>query len=137
MIELEVVKILIELGSFLPSLGNYFSKSKRKKEISQWLYELGSNIENLAHHFENNQYPSGVCERMRISYDNLNRIVGDAITNKDEEKIKELIGSCIEIEKTYYEYIKLDEFNKTDTVQELFSIAGDILGMADILKYEK
>lgn len=137
MIELEVIKTLIELASSILTLKSFFSKSTRRKEIAEWLYELGSNIEDLAHFLENNQYPTKTCARMSSVYDNLHKIVGDAITNKDEENLKNLIGSCLNIEKTYYDYMNLDEANKTDSVQELFSIAGSILGLADTLKYQK
>lgn len=134
---IETIQIILEIGTSLLSLKSFFINSKRKKEISEWLYELGSNVEDLAHYLENNQYPNNCCQRMTIVYDDLHTIVGDAITNKDEENLKDLIRSCLNIERLYYEYINLDEPNKIDCVQELHSIAGSILGMADTLKYQK
>ena len=134
---IETIQIILEIGTSLLSLKGFFINSKRKKEIAEWLYELGSNVEDLAHYLENNQFPVNCCQRMSIVYDNLHQIVGDVITNKDEENLKDLIRSCLNIERLYYEYIHLDEPNKIDCIQELHSIGGSILGMADTLKYQK
>lgn len=137
MIELEIIKSLIDLASSLLSLKNYFSKSERRKEISEWLYQLGDIIENLAHFLDNDQYPSSTCARIQTIYDNLDRIIGDAIPSKDEENIKNLINSCLNIERTFYEYINLEEPDKVDCVRDLYSISGSILGIADTLRFGK
>lgn len=137
MIELEIIKTLIELTISLLPLSKYFSKSERKKEISEWLYKLGDNIRHLSYYLKNDQYPATTCERMRIAYDDIHEVIGDIVPEKKEESIKELIGDCLNIEKMFYNYMELDEYDKIDCIQELDSIAGSILGMADTLKHQK
>lgn len=134
---IETIKIIIEIGSILLSLKNQFSNSERKKQIADWLYQLGDNIETLAFHFEVNQYPTSTCARMTESHDNLDEIIGNAIVKEKKEKIKDLIGRCLNIEKTFYEYINLEELDKIKCVQDLYSISGSILGIADTLKFQK
>lgn len=137
MIELQIIKTLIELTTSLLPLEKYFSKSERKKEISEWLYKLGNNIKQLSHFLHNNQFPATTCERIQIAYEDIHEVIGDVIPKKKEANIKALIGDCLNIEKIYYEYMRLDEYDKINCIQELDSIAGSILGMADTLKYQK
>ena len=64
-------------------------------------------------------------------------IIGDAITQREEKNLKELLFKTINIEKTYSEFINLEDFDQSTYIQELYSISGSILGIADFLKYKK
>lgn len=134
---LEGISILVSIGSSINQFKNKLFNSNRRKEIAEWVYELGKLVEDLAEYFKRKEYPSQTCARMQHLYQVFDEIVGDAITQKDEEKLKELLFTTINIEKTYGEFINLEDFDQTTYIQELYSISGSILGIADFLKYKK
>jgi hypothetical protein len=134
---LEAIGILISIGSSLKELKNKFSNSKRRKEIAEWTYDLGSIVEDIAIHLNKNEYPHQTCARMAYVADIFSEVMGDAITAEEEIFLKELLQSAINIERTFGEYSSLEELDKTSYVQELYSISGSILGIADSLKHKK
>jgi hypothetical protein len=134
---LEGISILISIGNSLKSLKDKFFNSERKKEISEWLYEIGSIVEDIAISLDKGEYPHQTCARMGYVAETFSDVVGDAITSKEEEKLKDLLYSSVNIEKTFGEYMSLEGFDKTTYIQELYSISGTILGIADTLKYKK
>lgn len=134
---LECLSILINIGSVLNDLKNKLFNTERPKEISKWLYDIGSNIEDIAISLGRGEYPHQTCARMGYIASTFSSIIGDAITKKEEETLQELLNSVINIERIYGEYIQLESFDKTSYIQELFSISGSILGMADTLHYKK
>jgi hypothetical protein len=134
---LESISILISIGNSLKSLKDKFFNSERRKEISKWLYEIGSIIEDIAISLDKGEYPHQTCARMGYIAETFSDVVGDAITSKEEEKLKDLLYSSVNIEKTFGEYMSLEGFDRTTYIQELYSISGLILGIADTLKYKK
>lgn len=134
---LEGLNILINIASSLNSIKNKLFHSERKKEISQWLYDIGSTIEDIAISLGKGEYPHSSCARMGYVAGNFSSVIGDAITEKEEKDLQKLLNETINIEKTYGEYISLEGFDKTSYVQELYSISGTILGLADTLHYKK
>lgn len=134
---LECLNILINIGSSLNNLKNKLFNTERPKEVSKWLYDIGSNIEDIAVSLGKDEYPHQTCARMGYIASTFSSAIGDAITKKEEETLQKLLNSTINIEKIYGEYIHLESFDKTSYIQELFSISGSILGMADTLHYKK
>ena len=134
---LEGISILISIGNSLKNLKDKFFNSERKKEISEWLYQIGDVVEDIAISLEKGKYPHQTCARMGYITGTFSDVVGDAITSKEEEKLKNLLYSSVNIEKTFGEYMSLGGFDKTTYIQELHSISGSILGIADTLKYRK
>jgi hypothetical protein len=134
---LEGIGILISIGNSLKDLKDKFFNSERRKEISEWLYEIGSIVEDIAISLDKEEYPHQTCARMGYIAETFSDIVGDAITSKEEENLKDLLHSSVNIEKTFGEYMSLEGFDKTTYIQELYSISGSILGIADTLKYKK
>lgn len=134
---LEGISVLINIGTSLIGLKKNLSNSNRRKEIAEWVYELGRLVDDLAEYFKRKEYPSQTCSRMQYLYSVFEDIVGDAITQREEENLKELLFKTINIEKTYGEFINLEDFDQSTYIQELYSISGSILGIADFLKYKK
>lgn len=134
---LECLNILINIGSSLISIKNKLMNSERTKEISRWLFDIGLNIDNIASSLSRGEYPHQTCARMQHIAKVFSSVVGDAITEKEESQIQELLDSAINIEKTYGEYIQLGDEDKISYFQELYSISGSILGIADELHYKK
>jgi len=134
---LEGISILINIANLLNELKNKLLNSERRKEICQWLYEIGDLIEDTAISLDKEIYPHQNCSRMQYIVNNFSEVIGDALTSKEEEKLKELLYSSVNIEKTFGEYISLQSFDRTTYIQELYSISGSILGIADTLKYKK
>jgi hypothetical protein len=134
---LEAIGILISIGSSIKELKDKFFNSKRRKEIAEWTYDLGSIVEDIAIHLNKNEYPHQTCARMAYIADIFSEVVGDAITSREEELLKQLLQSAINIERTFGEYSSLEGFDKTSYIQELYSISGSILGIADSLKHKK
>jgi hypothetical protein len=134
---LEGISVLINIGTSLIELKKKLFNSNRRKEIAEWVYELGKLVDDLAEYFKRKEYPNQTCSRMQYLYTVFDDIVRDAITQREEENLKELIFKTINIEKTYGEFINLEEFDQSTYIQELYSISGSILGIADFLKYKK
>lgn len=134
---LEGISVLINIGTSLIELKKNLFNSNRRKEIAEWVYELGILVDDLAEYFKRKEYPSQTCSRMQYLYSVFEDIVGDAITQREEENLKELLFKTINIEKTYSEFINLEDFDQSTYIQELYSISGSILGIADFLKYKK
>lgn len=134
---LECISILISIGTSLNELRNKFFNSNKRKEISEWIYDLGNIIEDTAISLDKGIYPYQNCARMQYVTEIFSDIIGNYITSEEEKKLKELLYSSMNIERTFGEYMSLENFNKTDYVQELYSISGTILGIADSLKYKK
>ena len=134
---LEGISVLINIGTSLIELKKKLFNSNRRKEIAEWVYELGKLVDDLAEYFKRKEYPNQTCSRMQYLYTVFDDIVRDAIAQREEENLKELIFKTINIEKTYGEFINLEEFDQSTYIQELYSISGSILGIADFLKYKK
>lgn len=134
---LEGISVLINIGTSLIGLKKNLFNSNRRKEIAEWVYELGILVDDLAEYFKRKEYPSQTCSRMQYLYSVFEDIIGDAITQREEKNLKELLFKTINIEKTYSEFINLEDFDQSTYIQELYSISGSILGIADFLKYKK
>ena len=133
---LECLNILINIGSSIKDIRKKLFNSERTKEISKWLYDIGSNIENIASELDKGEYPHQTCSRMEYTADNFLSVVGDALGEKEENNLQELLNSAVNIERTYGEYINLEREDKISYIQELYSISGYILGLADTLHYK-
>lgn len=134
---LECLNILINIGSSLVSAKNKLFNSERPKEIAKWLYEIGDIIESIAISLGKNEYPHQTCARMDYISKNVSTVIGDALTEKEEKHLQELLHSAVNVERTYGEYIELENEDKISYIQELYSISGFILGLADTLHYKK
>jgi len=134
---LECISILISIGTSLNELKTKLFNSNRRKQISEWVYDLGNIIEDTAISLDKGIYPHQNCARMQYVAEIFSDVIGDYVTSQEEEKIKELLYSSVNIERTFGEYMSLEDFDKTTYVQELYSISGTILGIADSLKYKK
>ncbi len=134
---LECISILISIGTSLNEVKKKLFNSNRRTQIAEWTYEIGCIIEDIAISLDKGEYPHQTCARMGYIAETFSDIVGDAITSKEEEKLKDLLYSSVNIEKTFGEYMSLEGFDNTTYTQELYSISGLILGIADTLKYKK
>lgn len=133
---LECLNILINIGSSLKGIRKKLFHTERPKEISKWLYDIGSNVEDIAFHLGKGEYPHQTCGRMKYIAENFSGVIGDALTEKEENNLQELLNSAVNIERTYGEYIQLESEDKVSYIQELYSISGYILGLADTLHYK-
>ena len=133
---LECLNILINIGSSIKDIRKKLFNSERTKEISKWLYDIGFNIENIALDLNDGEYPHQTCARMAYTADNFSSVIGDALGEKEESNLQELLNSAVNIERTYGEYINLESEDKISYIQELYSISGYILGLADTLNYK-
>jgi hypothetical protein len=134
---LEAIGILIGIANGIKEIKNKLFNSERSKEVSEWVYSIGNIIEDTAISLDQGIYPHQNCARMLHIADTFSKTIGDAITSKEEEKLKDFLYSSVNIERTFGEYMSLEDFDKTTYIQELYSISGSILGIADTLKYKK
>lgn len=134
---LECIGVLISIASAIENLKNKLFNSDRKKEISQWVYDIGDLIEDIAISYDKGYHPHQSCARIEVIYENFSKVVGDAITEKEEKDLKKLLEFSLNIERMTGEYMSLRDYDKTSYIQELYSISGSILGIADTLKYQK
>jgi len=133
----ETLVVLINICTSIIDLKGKLFNSNRKKELSEWIYLLGNNIEIIADFLKRNEYPYQTCSRMEQVANSFSFIVGNTLSEEDKENLEKLLFSSINIERIFGEYSMLKEENKTTYIQELYSISGSILGIADLLKYQK
>lgn len=133
---LECMNVLIGICSAIRGLRNKLFNSDRKKQIGVWLEELSFIVEEVAECLSRKEFPHKTCARLGYLSEMFPITVGDALTEREEIHVHSLLISAVNIERTYGEYLELNKEDKVSYVQELYSIAGCLLGIADTLKYQ-
>jgi len=133
---LECMSVLINICSAIRDLRSKLFNSERKKEIAAWLSELSAIIEEMAEFLSNKEYPHKTCARMGYLAEMFPNTVGDALTEREEIRVHTLLVSAVNIERMYGEFLDQSKEDKVSYLQELYSISGTLLGIADTLKYD-
>ena len=133
----EILLTLINICSSIIDLKSKLFNSDRKKELSEWIYLVGNNIEVIADFLDDNEYPHKTCARMEEAAYSFSSIIGDTLLKEEKEHLEKLLFSAIQVEKIFAEYSNLKRGDRTRYIQELYIISGSVLGIADTLKYQK
>lgn len=133
----ETLLTLINICTLIIDLKDKFFKSDRKKELSEWIYLIGNNVETIADFLIDNEYPHQTCTRMEEAAYSFSSVIGNTLSKDEKENLQNLLLSAIQVEKIFGEYSNLIRKDKTRYIKELYIISGSILGIADTLKYQK
>jgi hypothetical protein len=133
----EILFTLINICSSIIDVKNKLFNSDRKKELSEWIYLIGNNIEVIADFLDDNEYPHKTCARMEEAAYSFSSVIGNTLSEEEKEHLEKLLFSAIQVEKIFAEYSNLKRGERTIYIRELYIISGSVLGIADTLKYQK
>ncbi len=134
---IQFICTLIEITNGIFSFKEGFKNSSRKKEIAEWLYELGALIDNTAHSLNQNTYPHNNCLRMRGLVDQFPHIFSDIFSKDKIEDLQNKLIQVTEIEKMFGDLSQLSSEDRKTNINELYEISASFMVMGDTLKYSK
>jgi hypothetical protein len=134
---IQLICVLIEVTKAIFSFTEGFKNSKRKKEIAEWLHELGALIDNTASSLDQNNYPHNNCLRMRGLVDVFPHIFSDVFSKDKIEDLQNKMIQVTEIERMFGELSQLSPEDRRNNINELYEISSSFMVMSDTLKYSK
>lgn len=133
---LAFIKTLLDIGSSLIPFIDKFSGSSKKKELTAWLYEIGSLVEQTAFLMKENIYPYAACGRMKILAQDFPDLFSQVLPLDRLKLLHSKLTEVIEIERMYGEYLTLEKPARDISVGKMLETSGVFLGVADVLKHK-
>lgn len=134
MIEIALIKTLMDVAHSVINLSKHFSNKEQKEAIAEWLINVGNIVNEVADKLSNLEYPGGACGKMEVYINKFQSIAGDVLSVEDVSNLMDLLKQVRQIEKIFGKFVHMTQQEQSNNISLLREISGKLIAHGEILR---
>lgn len=134
MIEIAMVKTVVDISSSLINIASRFSNKEQRDLISDWMLDVATLVKDVADTLERNDFPHGACATMKVYVEKFPSLVSKFMDIEDMEKIHLLLKDAQELEMLHAQLKNLTEDERRASISRLKIASGTLAGHANLMR---
>jgi hypothetical protein len=131
--ELVTFKMIIDIGISLFNVTKSLSGKEKRKNLGDWLHDLGVLVEDIAVKLESREFPHTSCSKMSYMVDHFDEMMTGHLDDTELSNLQKMLNQARNIERLYGELSQLPAEEKSEKIVALKETAGTLQAAGDML----